>query len=141
MKKIWALFLAAFCCLIWMAFGCAETDGRYTVTNPANAETEERFSVFMNNVKELLARYPSETLTEAEAETVIAALREKGYEVEYVFEQDETIYRYDFASDLCVSLFGNRIANWPVRSKADFDQAMVELGELEYCHNLIPGER
>jgi len=140
LKKILPLLMVLAGCLMICALSCAETNSRYIVTNPANAETEAKFSVFLSDAKALLASYSSETLAEAEADAVIAALYSKGYDVVVEFADDETIYRYDFASDLCVSLFGDRIANWSVQCKAEFDQAMVELGELEYCFNLIPGE-
>lgn len=122
MKKTIAGILSAFIC-----FACFCS---------AYADEKSAFSIVREHLLADLAG--TSMLSRERISAMISDLAGNGYAVSDS-EYGETEYPYDVALDILESILGDYYA-WTVEEKHEFDQIMVECGELPYCHNLLPEE-
>ena len=114
-------------------------EGRTVITNEGKDEMIElRFEQFLYILKETLSEYDN-PLTDNDCTKIIDTLRQDGYNLNALLSETQVqLAKYDFAVMTCKTLFGQR-EMWSINSKHAFDETMVELGELGYCINLLPG--
>lgn len=102
----------------------------------AYAEENAFFSIIRQHL--LTDEENTSILSKEKISAMIEDLAQIGYPVsESEFKDEE--YTYDVALDILESILGNYF-DWTIEEKHQFDQLMVECGELSYCFNLLPGD-
>ena len=116
-----------------------EETKQVVINEGTDKEKEKRFVEFVSCLKDSLF-HCSRLMTEMERKQVIDRLNDNGYNTdEIIIDSIDYIARYDFALSVCCEVYGPR-ETWSINSRHVFDVAMVELGELDYCINLIPND-
>lgn len=102
----------------------------------AYVEESTAFSIIRQHL--LTNEGDTSILSKDKISAITADLTQNGYPVSDR-EYEEDAYVYDVTLDILESVLDDYY-DWSIQERHEFDQMMVDCGELSYCHNLLPGD-